>query len=130
MLTATTNKPDPRTQAKLTQVKVSVEPQIAIAFKRACAAANVSMAAELSKFMVDYANGSVKSRVAPDYTTRRKRRTATKRIIMELEQLKAAEEYLLNHAPVNLQGAPTYETAEDYISIFDDVIGLLKVMVP
>jgi len=68
-------------KAKYTQVKVSVDPGIASAFKEACAAANVSMAAELSKFMADYANGVVKHKAAPDYSTRRRRRAFIKSIL-------------------------------------------------
>jgi hypothetical protein len=127
---AATNQADTRIHAKFTQVKVSVDPQIAAAFKEACASANVSMAAELSSFMTGYSNSMVKSRDTPGYTTRRKRRAIIMRIIMELEQLKAAEERLVDNAPENLQGAPIYETADEYISIFDDVIAQLGVMVP
>ena len=124
------NRSNAHAQTKLAQVKVSVAPQIAAAFKGACAAANVSMAAELTRFMANYSNSMANNRDAPGYTTRRKRRTVIKRIIMQLEQLKAAEEYFLDNAPENLQGAPIYETADEYISIFDDVIGQLGVMVP
>ena len=124
------DQPDIRKQPKLTQVKVSVDPHIAACFKQACATANISMAAELSRFMDDYSNGSVKRRAAPDYTTRRKRRAVVKRIISELELLRAAEEHLLANAPENLQDAPIYETADEFISIYDDVIDQLGVMVP
>ena len=73
----------------------------------------------------------MKRKVAPDYTTRRKRRAVIKRILLELEQLRSAEERLVDYAPDNLQDAPIYETADEYIAIFDDVIGLLEgVMVP
>jgi len=116
--------------ARLTQVKVSVDPEIAAAFKAACAAANISMAAELSRYMVDYANGLVKPKAAPDYTTRRKRRAALARIIAELEQIKAAEENLIDNAPGNLRDAPIYETAEELIDALEEATGLLRAMVP
>jgi len=121
---------DSRPQTKHTQVKVSVDPQIAAAFKKACAAGKVSMAAELTRFMADYSNSLVKHKAVPDYTTRRKRRAVVKRIISELGQLKAAEERLLDSAPENLQGSQVYETADEYISIYDDVIDQLGEMVP
>jgi len=125
-----TNQADTCMRSKLTQVKVSVDSHIAAAFKEACAASNVSMVAELSQFMADYSSSLMKNRDAPGYTTRRKRRTIIKRIIMELKQLKAAEERLVDNAPENLQDAPIYETADEYISIFEDVIDQLEVMVP
>jgi len=121
------NKP---LHAKPAQVKVSVDPEVAAAFKAACAAASIPMAAELSRFMADYAKGSVKRKAAPDYATRRKRRAAITRILAELEQIKAAEEGLIDNAPENLRDAPIYETAEEYIEALDEAIELLGAMVP
>ena len=114
---------------KQTQVKVSVNHQIASEFKKACAASKVSMAAVLSQFMVGYYNGKVKSKATQDYSTRRKRKACVKRIILELEQLKAAEEHLIDKAPENLQDAPVYETADYYVSLYDEVIDQLREMV-
>jgi hypothetical protein len=88
------------------------------------------MTAVLSQFMVDYYNGKAKSKTAPDYSTRRKRKVCVKRIISELQRLKAAEERLIDNAPENLLDAPVYETAEYYISLYDEVIDQLGEMVP
>jgi hypothetical protein len=43
-----------------TQVKAYVAPEIASAFKAACAAAGVSMNSKLSQFMADYCNTQAK----------------------------------------------------------------------
>jgi hypothetical protein len=88
------------------------------------------MAAVISWFMVDYYNGKVESKTTPDYSTRRKRRVCVKRIILELERLRAAEEHLIDNAPENLRDAPVYETAEHYVSLYDEVIDQLGEMVP
>ena len=125
-----TSDADIRPRVEYTQVKVSVDLQIASDFKKACAAADVSMAAVLSRFMSDYSNSKVKSKAAPDYATRRKRKAAVKHIILELQQLRAAEEHLIDNAPENLQSAPIYETADEYISVLDEVIDQLGGMVP
>ena len=116
---------------KYTQVKVSVVSEVAAKFKMACAIENISMAAVLSKFMADYAKCSIKQKVAQaqNYTTRRKRRVIVKRILIDLEQIKAAEEALVENAPENLQDAPVYETAQDYIDALDVVIDQLSMMV-
>ena len=116
--------------AKLTQVKVSVDHGIAAAFKAACETSNVSMAAELSRFMADYANASVNRRAATDYSTRRKRRAIVKRILIDLEHMKLAEERLRDNAPENLQDAPVYEAAEEYIEALDEAIAQLGVLLP
>ncbi|MDR2614954.1 MAG: hypothetical protein LBC28_00075, partial [Oscillospiraceae bacterium] len=60
----------------------------------------------------------------------RKRRSAVKRIILELEQIKAAEERLVDNAPENLQDAPVYEIAGEYIDALEDAIASLLSMVP
>jgi hypothetical protein len=114
------------------QVKISVAPELASSFKTACTSANVSMAGKLSQFMAEF-GGVVRQSAAtppPDYSTRRKRRTAVGRIIRELEQIRTAEENLVRNAPPNLQDAPVYETAGEYISVLEEAIGQLREMVP
>jgi adenylylsulfate kinase-like enzyme len=107
---------------RLTQVKISVSPEIAASFKAACAASNVSMVAELSRFMVDYANGSVVGKVAPNYSTRRHRRTAIKRVIKVLEHIKVCEESVRDNTPDNLYGSSSYDATEEAISLLDEAI--------
>jgi len=119
------NQGNARKNAKLTQVKVSVDPEIAAAFKQACAASNVSMTAELSRFMADYANGTVKRKAAPNYSTRRHRRTAAKTMIKELLIMRACEEGVLDNCPENLQGSGVYEATEEAISALDAAIDAL-----
>jgi hypothetical protein len=113
-----------------TQIKVSVAPGIASAFKGACASSGVSMASVLSRFMVEFANCKPEPKAAPEFSTRRKRRSAVSRIVLELEQIKEAEERLAANAPENLQDAPVYETADLYIDALEDAIGSLLAMVP
>jgi hypothetical protein len=108
-----------------TQVKVSVDTQIASAFKKACAGANISMAAELSGFMASYASVRMKRKDAPDYSTRRRRRTAIRSIIEQLEQIKACEERVRDNTPENLQGSSVYEAAEEAVSSLEEAIDTL-----
>ena len=112
--------------SKHTQVKVSVDPETAAAFKAACAASNVSMAAELSHFMIDYANGSAKRKAAPDYSTRRRRRTIVRAMIREMEQMRECEESVRDNCPENLQGSNAYETTEEAINSLDNAIDALS----
>jgi hypothetical protein len=112
------------------QVKVSVAPGIAAAFKDACASSGDSMASVLTRFMVGFSNCNPKPRAAPEFSTRRERRRVVRRIILELEQIKAAKERLVGNAPENLQDAPVYETAGEYIDALDEAIAALLAMVP
>jgi len=113
-----------------TQIKISVAPELASSFKSACAAADVSMAGQLSKFMADYIGVNVVEKTEPkafnDYSTRGKRRAAVKRILAELEQIKKAEERFVNNAPENLQSAPIYEVADESVSALDESIDQLS----
>ena len=117
---------------KLAQVKVSVGPELASAFKAACASSNVSMAAELTRFMSDYAVGSAKHKAALDYSTRRRRRAAIKAMVKELELMKGIEERVRDNTPDNLQGSDAYQTTEEAIDSLDAAIDALTAfwMVP
>jgi len=109
------------------QVKVSVAPELASSFKAACAAENISMASKLSMFMADYSGTAFRKDTdrPADYSTRNKRRAAVKRILQELALIKDAEECFIGNAPENLQGAPVYEAAEQYVSMLDEAAELL-----
>ena len=115
--------------ANYVQIKVSVHPEIAKAFKAACAAADVSMAGELSRFMAGYAAvkaadqaAVIKTRDADSVSTMKKRRKTVRAVTGLLEQVRDAEELFIGNAPENLQSAPIYENAEQYLSVLDDVI--------
>ena len=109
-----------------TQVKISVDSGLAAAFKAACSASNVSMTAEMSRFMENYVNGCIKRRVAPNYSTRRHRRLAIKAIIKELELIRACEEKVRDRTPDNLHGSCVYEATEDVISSIDEALDALS----
>ena len=114
-----------KTTAKYTQVKVSVAPDIASAFKEACAASNVSMTAVLAGFMAGYAKYPVKPETMPDYSTRRRRRAAIKGIVEDLGLMKAWEEKVLDNTPENLQGADAYGITEEAVSSSEEAIDAL-----
>ena len=111
---------------KPAQVKVSVDPCIAAAFKSVCVASNVSMSAEISRFMADYANVSVKRKTMPNYSTRRHRRTAIRAMVRELEQMRACEERVRDNCPENLLSSSAYEATEEAISTLDAGIDALS----
>jgi hypothetical protein len=119
------NQKAANTTMRVSQVKVSVDSEIATAFKAACATSNVSMTTELSRFMMEYANGTVKHKVAPNYSTRRHRRTAIKSMVNKLEQMKSCEESVLDNTPDNLVDSSTYEATEEAISVLEEAIATL-----
>jgi len=111
--------------AHYTQVKVSVVPEVASAFKSACAAANVSMAGKLTQLMAEYSNTMITRKSKPDYSTRRQRRAAVHSIMQQLEQIKDAEESYRDNIPENLQGSAVFDLADQCASLMDEAIDLL-----
>ena len=107
------------------QLKVSVDPVIASAFREACAASNTSMTANLSQFMADYSSTTVARKPLPDYSTRRKRRSAIQAIVEQLELIKDSEEEYRDRIPENLQGSSVYDRADELVSTLEEVIDLI-----
>jgi hypothetical protein len=108
------------------QVKVSVSPALASAFKEACAVANDSMASKLTKFMADFAQTTLsKQRSPPDYSTRRQRRAAIQKMTRQLERIRDCEEQYRDRIPENLQGSSIFDKAEEFLSILDEAIDIL-----
>ena len=126
--------PSPANRAKTkwnaehyTQIKVSVDPVIAAAFKTACERAGRSKAGVLSQFMAEY-SAVVKDSspaVADTVSTRRKRRNSINALTLQMEQIRDAEVNYQSNIPDNLRGSSRYEAAEQSISVMDDVIELL-----
>lgn len=106
-----------------TQVRVSVAPEIASAFKAACASSNVSMAENLSQYMTKYAG--IVSKQKPEHTTRRQRRAAINAMVQQAERIRDEEERCRDAIPENLQGSSVYETADECVSLLEEAIELL-----
>ena len=115
-------KPGQRTYV---QVKVSIDPSIAHAFKAACQKSNVSMAAMLTSYMAQYSRTTATAKHTPDYSSRRKRRESVRRIVSQLEIIRDAEEGYRDNIPENLKGSILFENAEHSITAIDDALDLL-----
>ena len=102
-----------------TQVKVSVQPEIAEAFKRKCQAKGVSMASEISRFM------SGENRKPDSCSTRQRRRKALVSIIVQLEEICDAEKRYWENIPINLQNGERYEAAEQAYVAMEEALSLL-----
>jgi hypothetical protein len=110
------------------QVKFCLKPDIAAAFKAACAEHEVSMASVLSTYMAAYSQTPCAGRNPPvtPYATRRMRRGAVKTIIKQMEQIVLAEEHYRDSIPENLQGGMRYEAADQSVDTMYEVIDLLN----
>ena len=110
------------------QVKVWIDPEIAVAFKAACIAAGVSMANELSNFMAERTKifNDIGKKNDDCIKRRGGRRKEVNRIILMLEKLRDQEEDYKDRIPENLQSGAAYEAAEHSVDIYDQVIELLS----
>lgn len=104
------------------QVKVSVKPELAVAFKAKCQAEGVSMASEFSRFM----SGQVISPQKPDpYATRQRRRKLLSSLISRIEAIADAERTYLENIPPNLQSSRMYEAADLTVSALEEALDIL-----
>jgi hypothetical protein len=108
------------------QVKVTVDADIAEAFKITCVDAGVSMAVELSRFMSEYGKVTKKRKtVVDDVSTRKKRRKQVEAIINKMGHIRDAEMCYHDNFPENLKTSIPFESTEESISIMGEVIDLL-----
>ena len=63
---------------------------------------------------------------APDLSTRRQRRAATRVLTVQLERIRDEEERYLNNIPNNLQGSCIFDRAEQCVSLLNEAIELLE----
>ena len=111
--------------ASYTQVKVSVRPEVAAAFKTACSRAGVSMASEMAWFMSTYPSAATKP-AAIKIGTRPERRKAVRTITAALEAIRAAEESYRGNIPENLQTGQAYENADNAVERLQEAISALE----
>jgi hypothetical protein len=114
-----------------TQVKVSVRPEIAAAFKSACEAAGLSMTSALSGFMEKYP-ATPEKRICPTIltSTRRHRRNALKLLLIWLKQIIVAEERYRDNIPDNLAGSCAYDAADECVSLLSEAAEILESAYP
>jgi hypothetical protein len=104
------------------QIKISVPPATAVAFKAACSEAGVSMASEIKNFM----EGRVKKlrSEAIDTATRRKRRHELADVLTRLNLILEAERQSLDNTPENLRNSTQYEVTEEIVEHLEEIIDL------
>jgi hypothetical protein len=112
-------------ESHYTQIKVSVDPQLAVDFKRSCADAGVSMASVLSAFMKESAGVRLPPPKEPIVKTRKHRRNEVACLIMRLEAVLAAEEAYRDSIPDNLKSSPAYEAADQCTAILEEALNVL-----
>ena len=119
-------QPDNRREDKKTkQVKVTVDAGLAQAFNKACAGAGVSMAAAVAKFMAEFTATAAKKKPLPDYSAKRQRRAAIKKIMIMLEQIMDSESEYMEKIPENLRGSFHFDNAEQFVSSLEEALEIL-----
>lgn len=109
--------------AHYTQLKISVKPEIASAFKAACAVSGASMASELSAFMEQFANPTQNTLpFEAKVGTLGDRRKAMQLICKLLAEICGAEEAFIDKTPENLHNSQRYEMAEERLERLTDLL--------
>jgi len=108
------------------QIKISVAPNIATAFKAKCAASDVSITSELTRLMGGKSTSNKMQRPTVDmYLTRRLRRSGLEFLIAHIEAIRDAEQDYLNAIPTNLVTSPMHDATEQSVSALDDALDSL-----
>jgi hypothetical protein len=121
-----TNSKNQAPDRKTRQVKVSVYPDLAHEFSKACSKMGISMAGAISSFMMEFTGAAAGKKTLPNYSTKRQRRAAIKKMVKELEQIMDAEAAYMENIPENLAGSVFYDNAEQFISSAEDAIEILS----
>jgi hypothetical protein len=108
------------------QLKISIAPDIAAAFKAKCVASGVSMTGELTRLMGGRStNKRIQEPTVDMYRTRRLRRNGLEILMAHLEAMRDAEQDYLNAMPANLDTSPMHEAAEQAVTALDDALNSL-----
>ena len=116
---------DTHPDVRFKQVKITVDTNLALAFREACSVSGTSMAAMLAQFMAEYTHTAQTSKTPPVYSSRRRRLSAIKSITKQLQHIKAAEQRSLSNTPANFQETENYERTEEIIDLLDQAIEIL-----
>ena len=110
-----------------TQVKISDRPELAAAFRSACAERGASITSVLAGIMASYSQFPVKRDPLVDpYATRKQRRRAVEALISQMDSLALAEESYRDNIPENLRGSIRYEDADRSVGVAYEVIDRLR----
>ena len=117
--------------AHYTQVKLSVNPEIAATFKASCFKKGVSMASEIARFMREESgvadhSGTDSSKSSIAVGTRAQRRKAVKHILESLGHIIDAETQYMDNMPQNLRNSHNYDIAEQSLASLEDALELLE----
>lgn len=113
------------------QIKVSVRPEIATAFKAACAAAGLSIAGVLSKFMAEYGAATAtiptdKKTSSPSLSVKKNRSSMVRKLALQLEQILEVEQQVMDNIPENLYNAGLYDEVEERVGLIEEAIVILN----
>lgn len=109
------------------QMKVTIDAELAEAFKAACASEGVSMASQISYLMRTMTDSSpAVAYRRPSLATRRQRRRAARLCAEEVERIRDAEDAYRDRIPENLTGGEACCAAEDAADALDQAAELLR----
>jgi len=113
------------------QFKVSVEKELASAFREACANEKTSAAGVVKAFMREYLGRERPAAASapaqgPRASTRGERRKEVRAAIDGLTRVRDAEEAYMDNIPDNMQGGARFEAAAQTVSMLDDALDALR----
>jgi hypothetical protein len=113
------------------QIKVSVEKELASAFREACANEKASAASVVKAFMREYLgrerpDAAPVPRGEPRASTRGERRKEVRAAVSKLTRVRDEEEAYMGNIPDNMQGGARFEAAAQTVAMLDDALDALQ----
>ena len=110
------------------QLNVALPPNLAEAFKAACASRGETARQVVVRLISDFTEEPIKPRGtdAEPYGTRGKRRKAAGLLLEQLKAICDAEEAYRENIPENLQGSVRYANAEKAVGLLADAIEAME----
>jgi len=78
--------------------------------------------------MAKYSGRTDQTNASPSLSTKRQRRAAIDKVILQLEAIKKSEESYRDRIPENLQSSYAFESADQWVSVLEDVIESLTAL--
>ena len=107
------------------QIKLSLRPETAEAFREKCKVENMSMAGMIANLISDD-NLKYKKTALDSVATRPHRRKALKKLICEIAIIMDAERKYMCAIPENLQGSCVYDAAEQTVCALEEALDILN----
>ena len=113
--------------ANYKQMNLSVNPELAEAFRLACEQSGNSMRKVLTEFMASYAAlPPTTNKLKKEHSGRGHRRKSVRSVVTQLTGIRDSEDAYKDNIPENLRNSSRYTDAEQAVELLEEAIEILS----